>query len=64
MKKIDTSKSSPPMPGKKECGTCLYVDRASEGPENCLRFARFVDHTLNETSRNCDYWTPAEAARP
>ena len=64
MKKKDASKSSPLMAGKKECGTCLYVNRTSEGLENCLRFARFVDHTLNEASKDCDYWTPAAAARP
>jgi hypothetical protein len=52
-------KNSPSVSGDNECGTCLYVSHDSESPENCLRFARFVDHALNETSRDCDYWTPA-----
>ena len=42
----------------KVCGTCLYYHRESDDPqEHCARFARFVDHALNRTSRDCEYWT-------
>jgi hypothetical protein len=43
----------------KVCGNCLYHHREpNESRERCFRFARFVDHALNEDSRDCDYWTP------
>ncbi len=42
----------------KQCGTCLFVDHNDVHRENCLRFARFVDHALHEASKGCDYWTP------
>jgi hypothetical protein len=43
----------------KTCRTCLYRDHnAAESRDNCFRFARFVDHALNQTSRDCDYWSP------
>jgi hypothetical protein len=42
------------------CRTCLYYHQESDDPqEHCARFARFVDHALNRTSRDCDYWSPA-----
>lgn len=51
------------IPATEDCGkcdTCLFVDHSgSASQDNCLRFARFVDHALNEVSRDCDYWTPA-----
>lgn len=41
------------------CGNCLYYRRQAGDPEeHCFRFARFVDHAIHETSRDCDYWTP------
>ena len=45
----------------RKCATCLYLER-EEGTlhkEKCLRFARFVDHLLNENPRDCEYWQPA-----
>jgi len=54
----DMTNNRPPFPGEKECGTCLFVDQGDDGRENCLRFARFVDHALHGASRGCDYWTP------
>lgn len=60
MEKAMIRKNSPSLSGTKECDTCLYVSHDSESPENCLRFARFVDHALNDKSRDCDYWTPAK----
>ncbi len=43
---------------KGKCMSCLYLEREGEvpGSEKCLRFARFVDHVLNERSRDCEYW--------
>lgn len=42
------------------CETCnhLFIDEAS-GTDHCFRFARFVDHVINEATRNCDYWQSA-----
>jgi hypothetical protein len=47
----------------RECETCLYLasDEAMLEKEKCLRFARFVDHLLNENSRDCEYWQPAHS---
>jgi hypothetical protein len=43
------------------CATCLYLEREEGimGKEKCLRFARFVDHMLNDNSRDCEYWQTA-----
>ena len=42
------------------CQTCLYRDHSvTYSRDNCFRFARFVDHSLHEASRDCDYWSPA-----
>jgi len=43
------------------CATCLYLEKEERSlrKEKCLRFARFVDHMLNENSRDCEYWHPA-----
>jgi hypothetical protein len=45
-----------------KCATCLYLtsDEAMLDKKNCLRFARFVDHLLNDNSRDCEYWQSAE----
>jgi hypothetical protein len=45
----------------RECATCLYLacEEGAMEKVKCLRFARFVDHLLNETSRDCEYWQPA-----
>lgn len=40
----------------RECPLCLYFDPREDGRENCLRFARFVDHLLAEKTRDCEYW--------
>ncbi len=46
--------------GRKEiCQECLFHEvHPGENRENCLRFARFVDHVINEYTKDCDYWTP------
>jgi len=43
------------------CATCLYLacEESAMEKEKCLRFARFVDHLLNEKSRDCEYWQPS-----
>lgn len=40
------------------CNTCLfyYVDSAAN-LEKCSRFARFVDHVINDMTKDCIYWT-------
>lgn len=46
------------------CRECLFhQEHPEESRENCLRFARFVDHALTEATRDCDYWTPREKSR-
>ncbi len=40
----------------KNCESCIYLFDSGNPRGNCLRFARFVDHSLNETSRDCSYW--------
>jgi hypothetical protein len=63
MMKINAEKGSSGEVWVRMCDTCLFVDHESSDRENCLRFARFVDHALNDTSRDCDYWTPAMGRR-
>ncbi len=54
------STAIPAEENNRKCGNCLFVNHNDPASlENCLRFARFVDHALNDTSRDCDYWTPA-----
>jgi hypothetical protein len=49
---------------RRNCSTCLYraCDEDTAEKEKCLRFARFVDHLINENSRDCDYWQPAQGS--
>jgi len=30
----------------------------------CLRFARFVDHVINDYTRDCEYWSPQDEKSP
>lgn len=41
---------------EKKCESCIYFLDSGTPHGNCLRFARFVDHAINETSRDCSYW--------
>jgi hypothetical protein len=44
---------------EKRCQECLFYEfHPRENRENCLRFARFVDHVITEYTKDCDYWTP------
>jgi hypothetical protein len=54
MKSIDDSRDT------RRCATCLYLtcEEGTMEKEKCLRFARFVDHLINEKSRDCEYWQP------
>jgi hypothetical protein len=46
-------------PQRQSCQTCLYRDHNdANSRDNCSRFARFVDHLIHETSKDCDYWSP------
>jgi len=42
----------------RQCISCryYYVDEAAQ-LEKCMRFARFVDHVITDTTRDCSYWT-------
>lgn len=45
----------------RKCATCLYLMREKDGSEKekCSRFVRFIDHVLNDNSRDCEYWQQA-----
>lgn len=45
----------------KNCESCIYFFDSGNPQGNCLRFARFVDHAVNETSRDCSYWEENKA---
>jgi len=38
---------------------CIWPGKKGYWIKKCLRFTRFVDHMLNENSRDCEYWQPA-----
>ncbi len=38
------------------CESCIYYFESDNPQGNCLRFARFVDHALNDGTRDCSYW--------
>ena len=50
-------------PKKEKCEDCRYFHAGEQGRVgNCSRFARFVDHAINECTRDCEYWAPAADA--
>ena len=45
---------------KRTCIACQYFESEADGArEHCWRFARFVEHVLNDWTRDCEYFTPA-----
>ena len=58
MKSLYSGRSS------RNCTTCMYraCEEGAMEKEKCLRFARFVDHLINENSRDCDYWQSAQGS--
>ncbi len=47
----------------KVCESCIYFFESGNPQGNCLRFARFVDHAINDTSRDCSYWEENKAGQ-
>jgi hypothetical protein len=49
----------------KNCEVCSYY---SPSPPHvtgkCFRFARFVEHVINEHTKDCDYWSPRGEEKP
>jgi hypothetical protein len=46
---------------KKSCDRCIFYSPRTESElEKCWRFARFVEHVVNDWTRDCEYFTPAE----
>jgi hypothetical protein len=46
------------------CEHCAFHSPRTEAErEKCWRFARFVEHVLNDWTRDCEYFTPS-ARRP
>ena len=42
----------------RQCITCAYYYLDEEANlEKCMRFARFVEHVIADTTRDCSYWT-------
>jgi hypothetical protein len=42
----------------RQCITCVYYYLDEEANlEKCMRFARFVEHVITDTTRDCSYWT-------
>jgi len=41
---------------EKNCESCIYFFESGNPRGNCMRFARFVDHAINDTTRDCEYW--------
>lgn len=49
---------------EKVCENCAFHSpRTDREPEKCWRFARFVEHVLNDRTRDCEYFTPAAQQR-
>ena len=45
---------------KKICDKCIFHSPRTESElEKCWRFARFVEHVVNDWTRDCEYYTPA-----
>ncbi|MDQ5986962.1 MAG: hypothetical protein CSYNP_02698 [Syntrophus sp. SKADARSKE-3] len=43
-----------------KCADCLYMSRDEDSKiDHCLRFARFVDHVINDSSKDCNYGYPS-----
>jgi len=55
-------KNDQPDRNIRQCRICLYLMREEGGSEKekCFRFVRFVDHMLNDNSRDCEYWQQTE----
>lgn len=46
---------------KQQCDSCLYYSyESTENLEKCMRFSRFVDHVINDLTRDCEYWVSAD----
>jgi hypothetical protein len=41
-----------------QCENCLFYYCDEETNVNkCMRFSRFVDHVINDMTKDCAYWT-------
>ena len=44
----------------RNCERCIFHSPRTEAEhEKCWRFARFVEHVLNDWTRDCEYFTPS-----
>ncbi len=49
----------------KICEACGYYSPSPPHlPGKCFRFARFVEHVINDYTRDCEYWYPKEEKTP
>ncbi|HOD36373.1 MAG TPA: hypothetical protein PLR20_09935 [Syntrophales bacterium] len=49
----------------KICQACGYYSPSRpHAPGKCLRFARFVEHVINDYTKDCEYWSPKEEKHP
>jgi len=51
-----TDQHTVPAAAEPRCTGCLYYENDGQtGLDHCFRFARFVDHVINQSTENCDY---------
>jgi hypothetical protein len=47
--------------GNRTCERCIFHSpRNDTEAEKCWRFARFVEHVLNDWTKDCEYFSAAE----
>ncbi|HPC73797.1 MAG TPA: hypothetical protein P5551_04160 [Syntrophales bacterium] len=50
---------------ERNCESCGYYSPCPPHvPGKCYRFARFLEHVINEYTRDCDYWSPQGGEKP
>jgi len=49
----------------KNCEACGYYSPCPPHVTGkCFRFVRFVEHVINDYTRDCEYWSPREEKPP
>jgi hypothetical protein len=60
----DTKSAAAPVSQRNEvqqCGNCLFYYYDDEtNLSKYMRFSRFVDHVINDMTKDCAYWTSSD----
>ena len=49
----------------KNCEACGYYSPCPPHVTGkCYRFVRFVEHVINDYTRDCEYWSPQDEKSP